>query len=340
MQQQFGCVRLLKRTLFCLLITLLQMASSTVSFPRHLLDLSSYSSGAIQQILTRSITYKQALDRSQPIDQTLKERTVATLFFEPSTRTKLSFQQAIQYLGGRHLGFSAKGSSVSKGESLKDTAQTLQALHADMFVVRHAAPGAAQYLTTCTDAVVINAGDGAHAHPTQALLDLCTLATVYPDIAALHVAIIGDILHSRVARSVIRGLRTLGASVTVCGPPPLVPAALVSMGVRVTHALDEALQQCDVAMALRIQQERQGGGAVSSLGAYHAQFGITMEHMKRYPDLRIMHPGPVNRGVELAAAVADHERTLIRDQVANGIPTRMAVLDVLAHNRTSRQRWA
>ncbi|MFO8232084.1 MAG: aspartate carbamoyltransferase catalytic subunit [Longimonas sp.] len=293
----------------------------------HLLDLKAYTASDLEQVMdTAQAMHKDPASHAQSLDGC----TVATLFFEPSTRTKTSFQQAARRLGARGVSVGASGSSVVKGESLKDTVQTLEALQAEVFVVRHAAAGAAHFVAQHTEGVVINAGDGARAHPTQALLDLYTLTAHYPAVRDLHVAIIGDITHSRVARSNIRALRTLGATVTVCGPPTLLPAHLSDMDVHVTHSLQDALDACDVAMLLRLQLERQRTGLFPSLHEYHTQFGITTAHLHQHPDLRIMHPGPVNRGVEIEAAVVDHERSMILDQVAHGVPVRMAVLALLA----------
>lgn len=290
----------------------------------HLLDLTAYTSADLRLITDTAQAYRDGA----PIPA-LHNTTVATLFFEPSTRTKTSFQRAAGRLSAQSIGVTKSGSSVTKGESLKDTAQTIEALDADVLVVRHAAAGAAHFVARHTNAIVVNAGDGARAHPTQALLDLCTLTDHVSDVSTLHLSIIGDITHSRVARSNIRALRTLGAEVTVCAPPTLLPPEIVEMGVHVTHELDEALERCDVAMALRLQLERQHAGLFPSLHEYHSQFGITTDHLQRYRDLHIMHPGPVNRGVELDAAVVDHERSMVLSQVANGIPVRMAVLALL-----------
>lgn len=252
------------------------------------------------------------------------------LFFEPSTRTRISFELAEKRLSADTVNFSASGSSVVKGETLKDTARNIEAMKIDMVVIRHKSPGAPNFLTRCVDAVVINAGDGAHEHPTQALLDILTLTDMYPSLSGRNVSIIGDITHSRVARSNIYGLRALGANVTVCGPKTMMPVGIDKMGVRVTHRLDEALEGCDVAMALRIQLERQETALFPSLREYHERFGIKMDHLERHPDLRIMHPGPVNRGVELASEVVDHERAVILNQVTNGVAVRMAVLYLLS----------
>ena len=250
----------------------------------------------------------------------------------------MSFELAEKRLSADTVNFSATGSSVSKGETLKDTAQNIEAMKIDMVVVRHRSAGAPHFLTQCVDAVIINAGDGAHEHPTQGLLDILTMTDFFPTIKGLNVSIIGDIMHSRVARSDVFGLTALGANVTLCGPRPFLPVELERLtdrgAIRVTTRLEEALDDCDVAMALRIQIERQGRQLFPSLREYHEQFGIRLEHMDRYKDLVIMHPGPVNRGVELASDVVDHERAVILNQVTNGVAVRMAVLYLLSrfHN--------
>ena len=271
------------------------------------------------------------LDR--PIKQvpTLRGVTVANMFFEPSTRTKLSFGLAAGRLSAETVNFSKSGSSVSKGETLKDTARNIEAMKTDLVVIRHPSPGAPHALTRWVQSGVINAGDGAHEHPTQALLDLLTMADLFDGrFEGLRVSIIGDVAHSRVARSGVFGLSALGASVTLCGPRTMLPVEADTLGVRTTSRLAEALDGCDVAMALRIQRERQGNLLFPSLREYHRQFGLTREHLRRHPELRIMHPGPVNRGVELESEVADHERAVILDQVTNGVAVRMAVLYLLA----------
>ena len=302
---------------------------------RHLLDLSTYSREELLHILDTAREFRAVLDR--PIRQvpTLQGTTVASLFFEPSTRTKLSFGLAAGRLSAETVSLSKSGSSVKKGESLKDTARNVEAMKVDVVVLRHSSPGAPHFLARCTDSVILNAGDGAHAHPTQALLDTLTMQEHIDTFEGLNVSIIGDITHSRVARSNINGLTALGANVTLCGPKTMMPVGIEAMGVRVTHRLDEALEGCDVAMALRIQLERQDEGLFPSLREYHARFGITMDHLARHPDLLIMHPGPVNRGVELESEVVDHERAIILSQVTNGVAVRMALLYLLAPgNRT------
>ena len=303
---------------------------------RHLLGLSTYSAEEIQLILDTASQFKDVLDRPIKKVPPLRGITVVNLFFESSTRTRISFELAEKRLSADTINFSASGSSVSKGESLKDTAQNIEAMKIDMAVIRHRSPGAAHFLTQCVDSVVINAGDGAREHPTQALLDMMTISEHFSSFEGLNVSILGDITHSRVARSNIFGLRTMGANVTLCGPKTLIPRGVEELGVRVTHRLDEALEGCDIAMALRIQLERQGASLFPSLREYHNQFGVTLDHLKEHPDLLIMHPGPVNRGVELASEVVDHERAIILDQVTNGVAVRMAVLFLLSPGTTSR----
>jgi aspartate carbamoyltransferase catalytic subunit len=259
---------------------------------------------------------------------------VASLFFEPSTRTKLSFGLAAGRLSAETVSLSKSGSSVTKGETLKDTARNVEAMKVDVVVLRHSSPGAPHFLARCTDSVILNAGDGAHAHPTQALLDVLTMRAHVDTFEGLNVSIVGDITHSRVARSNVQALTTLGATVTLCGPATMLPVGMErAMDVRTTTDLDAALDGCDIAMALRIQMERQDEGLFPSIREYHMQFGITPEHLRRHPDLLIMHPGPVNRGVELANEVVDHERAIILSQVTNGVALRMAILYLLAPQR-------
>ncbi len=306
---------------------------------RHLLGLADYGADEIRLILGTAREMRAVLDRPIKRVPSLRGVTVVNLFFEASTRTRISFELAEKRLSADVVNFSASGSSVSKGESLKDTAQNIEAMKTDVVVIRHESPGAPAFLTRWIDGVVINAGDGAHEHPTQALLDMLTISEIESpdlsrrtdfDFSGLNIAIIGDISHSRVARSNIHGLKALGANVTLCGPRTMMPVEVERLGVRVTNRLDEALEGCDVAMALRIQLERQGAGLFPSLREYHDRFGIRLEHLERNPNLRIMHPGPVNRGVELASNVVDHERAIILNQVTNGVAVRMAVLYLLS----------
>ena len=309
-------------------------ATSDALRHRHLLGLATYGADEIRLILETARQFREVLGRRIRRVPTLRDITVVNLFFEPSTRTRISFELAEKRLSAEVINFSSSGSSVSKGETLKDTARNIEAMKIDMAVIRHRSPGAAHFLTRCIDAAVINAGDGAHEHPTQALLDLLTMADLFPRFEGLRVSIIGDITHSRVARSNLFGLKALGADVTLCGPKTMIPAGIEHLtgeaSVRVTHRLEEALEGCDVAMALRIQQERQTAGLFPSLREYHDRFGIGLHHLEAHPDLVVMHPGPVNRGVELASEVVDHERAVILDQVTNGVAVRMAVLYLLA----------
>jgi aspartate carbamoyltransferase catalytic subunit len=308
--------------------------ASTPLQHRHLLDLSTYSAEELIHILDTAQEFRAVLDR--PIRQvpTLQGTTVASLFFEPSTRTKLSFGLAAGRLSAETVSLSKSGSSVKKGETLKDTARNVEAMKVDVVVLRHSSPGAPHFLARCTDSVILNAGDGAHAHPTQALLDVLTMREYIDTFEGLSVSIIGDITHSRVARSNVQALTTLGANVTLCGPATMLPVQMAeAMDVRTTTELDAALADCDIAMALRIQMERQDEGLFPSIREYHMQFGITPEHLRRHPDLLIMHPGPVNRGVELANEVVDHERAIILSQVTNGVALRMAVLYLLSPQR-------
>lgn len=300
----------------------------------HLLGLEGYSSEEIELVLSTARRFREVLYRPIRKVPTLRGITVVNLFFEASTRTRISFELAEKRLSADTVNFSTSGSSVLKGETLKDTVQNIEAMKIDMVVVRHRSPGAAHFLTQCVSSTIINAGDGAHEHPTQALLDLLTISDRFGYVEGLNVTIIGDIMHSRVARSNIHGLTTLGANITLCGPPSLLPVEVESLtdrdNVHVTSNLDEALEGCDVAMALRIQLERQGSNRLPSLREYHEQFGIKMSNMNQHKDLVIMHPGPVNRGVELASEVVDHERAVILDQVTNGVAVRMAILFLLS----------
>ncbi len=300
---------------------------------RHLLGLSTYSAAEIQLILKTAREFREVLERPIRRVPTLRGVTVANMFFEPSTRTRISFELAEKRLSAETISFSTSGSSLSKGETLLDTVRNIEAMKVDLAVIRHSSPGAAHFLSQRIGAQVINAGDGAHEHPTQALLDLFTMSEHFPDFNGLRVSIIGDMAHSRVARSNIFALTTLGAKVTICGPRTLMPAGVEELGVRLTSSLDEALNGCHVAMALRIQQERLGTSLIPSLREYNATFGLTLQHMKRHQELIVMHPGPVNRGVEIDSDVVDHERAVILNQVTNGVAVRMAVLYLLATGR-------
>jgi aspartate carbamoyltransferase catalytic subunit len=260
----------------------------------------------------------------------LQGKTIVNLFFESSTRTRISFELAERRLSADVVNFTASGSSVSKGETLKDTARNIEAMKIDMVVIRHASSGAPHFLTRVVKANVINAGDGAHEHPTQALLDMMTLREKYGKLEGLRVCIVGDILHSRVARSNIYGLKTMGVEVSVCGPATMIPRNIEALGVRVYHRLEDVIPQVDALNVLRIQLERQKSGLFPSLREYHRFFGVTKEKVDRAPKpITIMHPGPINRDVELSADLADGPHSVILEQVTNGEAVRMAVLYLL-----------
>ncbi|MDR8392029.1 aspartate carbamoyltransferase catalytic subunit [Aliifodinibius sp. S!AR15-10] len=299
---------------------------------KHLLGLAHYSSEDILYVLDQARYFREILDRPVPKVPTLRDKTIVNLFYESSTRTRLSFELAQKRMGADVVNFSAKASSVSKGESLKDTIRNISSMKIDMVVVRHESPGVPHFLTRCVDAAIINAGDGAHEHPTQALLDMYSMRQIHPDLEGKNIAIIGDIAHSRVVRSNIIGLTKVGANVTVCGPKTLMPVYVEDLGAEVSYNLEETLEWCDVAMALRIQLERQENGTelFPSIREYHQKFGITMKHLEKYPDFTIMHPGPVNRGVEMESEVADSDRSIILSQVTNGVAVRMAILYLLS----------
>lgn len=299
---------------------------------KHLLGLADYSADDIRYVLEQAKYFREILDRPVPKVPTLRDKTIVNLFYENSTRTRLSFELAQKRMGADVVNFSASNSSAKKGESLKDTIQNISSMKIDMVVVRHESPGVPHFLTQCIDAAILNAGDGAHEHPTQALLDMFTMQQVHPELKGKKIAIIGDISHSRVVRSNIIGLTKLGAEVVICGPKTLMPVFVEDLGVTVSHNLDETLAWCDIAMALRIQLERQGNSTelFPSLREYHERFGIKLDHLEKYPDFKIMHPGPINRGVEMESEVADSERAIILDQVTNGVAVRMAVLYLLS----------
>jgi aspartate carbamoyltransferase catalytic subunit len=294
---------------------------------KDLVGLEELSADEIVHILDTAAAFKQVGTRDIKKVPSLRGKTLVNFFVEPSTRTRTSFELAAVRLSADVVNITASTSSLTKGETLKDTALNLQALHADIIVLRHSSAGAAQFLAQRLTASVINAGDGAHAHPTQALLDCFTIREKLGRIAGLHVAILGDILFSRVARSNIHALLKLGARVTLVGPSTLVPREFEKMGVTVTHRLDDILEDIDVLNLLRIQHERQRKEYFPSLGEYTALFGLTKERAARLkPEALIMHPGPINRGVEIDSDIADSKQSVILDQVTNGLAVRMAVL--------------
>lgn len=294
---------------------------------RHLLDIESLTPEEITAILDTAREFKAVGERSIKKSPVLRGKTVVNLFAEPSTRTRISFELAATRLSADIVNFTTEASSLKKGETLKDTARNLEALNADIFIVRHEASGAAHFLARFLKGSVINAGDGAHGHPTQALLDVFTIREHRGDLTGLNVTILGDILYSRVARSNIWALQKLGANVTLCGPSTLVPKVFEQMGCTVTYDIDRAIENADVVNLLRIQHERQRKTMFPSIGEYAKLFSLDHARFARTkPDALIMHPGPINRGVEIASDIADCDRSVILDQVTNGLAVRMAVL--------------
>ena len=298
---------------------------------KDLLGIKELSSEEIYHILDTASGFQDVLKRDIKKVPPLRGQSVVSLFFEPSTRTKTSFALAAKRLSADFVNFSVSTSSVLKGESIQDTAHTIQALGADFVIVRHASSGVPHILSKITDMSVINAGDGSNEHPTQALLDLLTIQTHKKRIEGLNVAIIGDIAHSRVAKSNIYALTKLGANVRVIAPPTMMPAEIQKVGVDVFHSVEEGIRECDVVMTLRLQLERQTKGFLPSLKEYYKLFGLTPDRLKlAKSDAIVMHPGPMNRGVEIASSVADGPQSVILEQVTNGIAVRMAVLYLLS----------
>jgi aspartate carbamoyltransferase catalytic subunit len=298
---------------------------------KDLLGIKELTPEEIYHILDTAAGFKDVLMRDIKKVPPLRGKTVVSLFFEPSTRTKTSFALASKRLSADFVNFSVSTSSVVKGESLKDTALTIQALGADFVLVRHASSGVPHLLSNILDISVVNAGDGANEHPTQALLDMFTIQSYKKKFKGLNVAIVGDIAHSRVAKSNIYALTKLDAKVRLICPPTLTPAEVEKLGVEVYHSLDEGLKNVDVIMGLRLQLERQSKGFLPSLREYFKLYGLTGESIKHAKDNAIvMHPGPMNRGVEIASSVADGHQSVILEQVTNGIAVRMAVLYLLA----------
>jgi aspartate carbamoyltransferase catalytic subunit len=298
---------------------------------KDLLSLYDLSAEEITMILDTAEEFKKVSQRNVKKVPALRGKTVVNFFVEPSTRTRMSFELAEQRLSADIINISASTSSLKKGETLLDTARNIEALQADLIVMRHSAPGAQALIAKNIRCGVLNAGDGAHSHPTQALLDIFTIREKKGAIKGLKVAIVGDILHSRVARSDIWGLLKLGAEVTVAGPATLVPREFEKIGVRVCHNLKDAIQDADVVNLLRIQHERQKAGFFPSTNEYAKFFGLNPETVKYLkPDALVMHPGPINRDVELSSAIADGPQSVILEQVTNGLAVRMAVLFLVA----------
>lgn len=298
---------------------------------KDLLGLDGLSADEIRLILQTARAFKGVGQRSLKKVPVLRGKTLVNFFVEPSTRTRTSFELAAQRLSADVVNISATASSLQKGETLKDTALNLQALQADIIVLRHSSAGASEFLSTRLDASIINAGDGAHEHPTQGLLDVFTILEKRGRVEGLKVAIVGDILFSRVARSNIHALVKLGADVTLVGPSTLVPRVFEKLGVKVAHKLDDVLEEVDVVNLLRIQHERQRKEYFPGLGEYVSLFGLTKARAARLkPECLVMHPGPINRGVEIDSDVADGSRSVILEQVTNGLAVRMAVLYLCA----------
>ncbi len=296
----------------------------------NLLDLQELSKEEIELVLETAKSFKEVSSREIKKVPALRGKTVVMLFFEPSTRTRTSFELAAKRLSADTINIASSTSSVTKGESVLDTARNIEAMNVDLIVVRHKCAGVPKILADHLTPAVVNAGDGCRAHPTQGLLDLFTIQEKLGRIEGLKVSIVGDILHSRVARSNIWGLKKLGAHVTVCGPATLIPVDIEMTGVKVTHNIDDAINGADVLMALRLQKERQCESFLPSLREYARFFGITNERLKNAKkDILIMHPGPTNRGVEISAEVADGNYSVILEQVTNGVAVRMAILYLL-----------
>lgn len=306
---------------------------------QHLLGIKGLSTESIHQIFETADNFKQLLNSPVKKTPSLRDFTVANLFFENSTRTRVSFELAEKRLGADIVNFSSSSSSVKKGETLIDTVNNILSMKVDMVVMRHPAPGACMFLARHVNAQIVNAGDGTHEHPTQALLDAFSIREKLGSVYGKKVVIVGDILHSRVALSNIFCLQKLGADVMVCGPSTLIPKHITGLGVKVEHNLEKALQWCDVANMLRIQLERQDIKYFPSLREYSMQYGLTGVLLKKLDkEIVIMHPGPINRGVEISSEVADSSHSIILQQVENGVAVRMAVLYLLAQHQLEQSR--
>lgn len=298
---------------------------------KHLLGIKDLSAEQIISILDSADKMKKNVLEAGKKDSCLSGKSIITLFYENSTRTRLSFELASKYLGATAANITASGSSVEKGETLEDTGKTIDSMGTDIVIIRHSASGAPHMLSQYVNASVVNAGDGMNEHPTQALLDMMTIREKFGKFEGLKVAIIGDVKHSRVARSDVYALNKLGADVTLCAPTTLMPTQMEELGAKVCFDADKAVKDADVVMGLRIQLERQKSGLFPSVREYHKLFGINKRRMNlANPDAIVMHPGPVNRGVELAADIADGPQSVINTQVTNGVCVRMAVLELLS----------
>ena len=308
-------------------------ATGPARLGKDLLALEPLSADQIRLILDTAEPFKEISERSIKKVPALRGKTIVNLFFEASTRTRISFEFAEKRLSADTVNVAASGSSVQKGETLVDTARNLEAMRIDMVVIRHGASGAARFLAERIESNVVNAGDGTHEHPTQGLLDLLTLRDHFGDLTGRRVCIVGDVLHSRVARSNIWGLKKLGAEVAVCGPKSLLPWGIGELGVQVFKRVEEAIEWAEALNVLRLQLERMHGAFVPSSKEYFRYYGLDREKLERAaPDALVMHPGPMNRGVEISSEVADGAQSLIREQVEMGVAVRMAVLDALAQH--------
>ena len=304
----------------------------------HLLGLKDYPGEDIQTIIDTAYKFKEILNRPIKKVPSLKGKTIVNLFFENSTRTRISFELAQKRLSADTVNFSASTSSLKKGESFKDTVQNIESMKIDAAVMRHPIPGSPLQLTNYIDAVVINAGDGAHEHPTQAILDMMSLHEKFGYLKGLKIAIIGDIMHSRVALSNIYGLKTMGAEVMLCGPSTLIPRYAKDLGVKISYSIDEVIEWADALNVLRIQRERMQGGLLPSVREYRDLFGITNERMlKHKKEIVVMHPGPINRGVEIDSSVVDSDQAIILDQVLNGVASRMSILYLLLGGKPTEE---
>lgn len=298
---------------------------------RHLLGLEGMTKEEIDLILQTATSFKEVLNRPVKKVPTLQGYTIVNLFFEASTRTRISFELAEKRLSADAINFTTSGSSTAKGETLLDTAKNIESMKVDMVVIRHSAAGAPKFLSERLKGNILNAGDGAHEHPTQGLLDIMTIHEKFGDLKGLRVVIVGDIAHSRVAMSNIHGLKAMGADVAVCAPSTYLPRDVNKFGIKVYTDISDAIRHADVLNVLRIQLERQSLGLYPSNREYHEEFGITKDKLKMAPKpITILHPGPINRGVEITSDVADSEHSLILDQVLNGVAVRMAVLYLLS----------
>ena len=298
---------------------------------KHLFGLQDLPKKDIDKILDMAFKFREVLDRPIKKVPSLKGKNILSLFFENSTRTKMSFELAAKRLSADVTSFSTGTSSLKKGESFKDTIQNIHSMKIDCIVIRHSSPGSCVNLTNYVDSTIINGGDGFHEHPTQALLDMMSIKEKFGKIKGLKIAVVGDILHSRVARSNIYGLLKMGAKVMICGPPNLIPKKIVELDIQVSNDIDVALEWADAINILRIQRERMGIGIVPSIREYRKLFGINQNRLDKFnKKVVVLHPGPINRGVEISSDVADGNNAIILDQVLNGVAIRMAVLFLLA----------